>query len=197
VFCGSIVHNLAIYENAKKVGETTKSDFMIYPSGMLVARPAADGTGGMSYTKHYFAGSQRVSSKIGTTTNLGAFLQDWTLQENASGGAAINLVGTSQAQLTKAEAGANKVYTAFRIPFTLPHGNTTFVPVASFLTPPSGAGGLGAETEQYYFHPDHLRSSNYITNIAGEASQHTEYFAFGEIDEGDSANSNENKSDMN
>lgn len=40
-----------------------------------------------------------------------------------------------------------------------------------------GAGGL---EEQYYFHPDHLGSSNYITNIAGDVSQHMEYFAFGE-----------------
>jgi RHS repeat-associated protein len=165
--------NIALYENAKKVGSKTVNDFMLYPSGMLVVRPAADSTGTMSYTKHYFAGSQRVSSKIGTTTNLGTFLQDWTLQENASGGAAINLVGTSQAQLIKAEAGANKVYTAFRMSYTTPHGNPAFVPVAAFTN-------TGLETEQYYFHPDHLGSSNYITNIAGEVSQHTEYFAFGE-----------------
>jgi hypothetical protein len=43
-------------------------------------------------------------------------------------------------------------------------------------------------------------SSNYITNIAGEVSQHTVPIAigiaFGEIDEGDSANSDENKNDM-
>jgi RHS repeat-associated protein len=114
-----------------------------------------------------------VSSKIGTTTNLGAFLQDWTLQENTSGGSPINLVGTSQAQLIKAEAGANKVYTAFRMSYTTPHGNPAFVPIAAFTN-------TGLETEQYYFHPDHLGSSNYITNIAGEVSQHTEYFAFGE-----------------
>ncbi|OXA82170.1 hypothetical protein B0A58_00330 [Flavobacterium branchiophilum NBRC 15030 = ATCC 35035] len=52
------------------------------------------------------------------------------------------------------------------------------MPVPAFLTPPSGAGGL--ETEQYFFHPDHLGSSNYITNFVGEVSQHSEYFAFGE-----------------
>ena len=63
---------------------------MLYPSGMLVARPAADGTGALSYTKHYFAGTQRVSSKIGTTTNLGKFLEEWQWQENGNGGAAIN-----------------------------------------------------------------------------------------------------------
>jgi hypothetical protein len=42
---------VAIYENALKVGEKTQTDFMLYPSGMLVARPAADGSGGITYTK--------------------------------------------------------------------------------------------------------------------------------------------------
>ena len=165
---------IAIYENAKNVGSSIKSDFMLYPSGMIVARPTADGTGALSYTKHYFAGSQRVSSKIGTTTNLGKFLEEWTLQENSDGGAAINLVATSQTQLTKAETGVTKVYTAFNIsPSPSFNTNTAFVPVQAFT-------GAVLETEQYYFHPDHLGSSNYITNIAGDVSQHMEYFAFGE-----------------
>ena len=165
---------VTIYENAKNVGSTIKSDFMLYPSGMVVARPAADGTGALSYTKHYFVGSQRVSSKIGTTTNLGQFLQEWTLQENSSGGAAINLVATSQNQLTKAQTGVTHVYTAFGItPSPTFNSSSAFVPVASFT-------GETPEVEQYYFHPDHLGSSNYITNLAGEVSQHMEYFAFGE-----------------
>jgi hypothetical protein len=44
---------------------------LLYKPGLV-----ADGKGALSYTKHYFAGVQRVSSKIGTTTNLGQFLQD-------------------------------------------------------------------------------------------------------------------------
>src|SRR5690606_38960016 len=36
------------------------------------------------------------------------------------------------------------------------------------------------ENEIYWFHPDHLGSTSYITNILGEVSQHMEYFAFGE-----------------
>ena len=32
----------------------------------------------------------------------------------------------------------------------------------------------------YYYHPDHLGSSSYITDANGEVSQHVEYFAFGE-----------------
>ena len=147
---------------------------MLYPSGMLVARPAADGSGGITYTKHYFAGTQRVSSKIGTTTNLGNFLEEWQQQEQSSPSyPAI----TTQAQMDNAKNAANKVYTAFGINYTTPDGNTSFVPIAAF-TPPSGAGGL--ETDHYFFHPDHLGSSNYSTNFAGEVSQHSEYFAFGE-----------------
>jgi RHS repeat-associated protein len=147
---------------------------MLYPSGMLVARPAADGTGALSYTKYYFAGSQRVSSKIGTTTNLGKFLQDWTLIENSSGGAPINLVSTSGDQLTTAETGVTHVYTQFAItPTPTFSSNTAFLPVTSFTV-------TGTENEIYWFHPDHLGSSNYITNFVGEVSQHMEYFAFGE-----------------
>ena len=33
----------------------------------------------------------------------------------------------------------------------------------------------------YYFHPDHLGSSSYITNMAGMVSQHMEYLPFGEL----------------
>src|SRR5690606_41727189 len=36
------------------------------------------------------------------------------------------------------------------------------------------------ENEIYWFHPDHLGSTSYITNALGEVSQHMEYFAFGE-----------------
>lgn len=54
-----------------------------------------------------------MSSKIGTTTNLGKFLQDWTLIENSSGEAPINLVSTSHDQLTVAEAGVNHVYSLY------------------------------------------------------------------------------------
>ena len=76
--------------------------------------------------------------------------------------------------LTKAQTGVTHVYTLFSIsPSPTFNSNTAFVPVASFT-------GANAENEQFYFHPDHLGSSNYITNIAGEVSQHMEYFAFGE-----------------
>jgi len=33
----------------------------------------------------------------------------------------------------------------------------------------------------YYFHPDHLGNSSYISDASGEVSQHIEYFPFGEV----------------
>lgn len=36
-------------------------------------------------------------------------------------------------------------------------------------------------TDKYFFHPDHLGSSSYITNLAGTVSQHMEYLPFGEL----------------
>ncbi|XAJ49231.1 transposase [Segatella copri] len=33
----------------------------------------------------------------------------------------------------------------------------------------------------FYYHPDHLGSSSYITNLEGEVVQHIEYVPFGEV----------------
>ncbi len=37
------------------------------------------------------------------------------------------------------------------------------------------------EKMQFYYHPDHLGSSSYITNLDGEVSQYIEYVPFGEV----------------
>ena len=34
---------------------------------------------------------------------------------------------------------------------------------------------------QFYYHPDYLGSSSYITNLDGEVMQHIEYVPFGEV----------------
>lgn len=37
------------------------------------------------------------------------------------------------------------------------------------------------EKLQFYYHPDHLGSSSYITNIDGEVLQYIKYVPFGEV----------------
>jgi RHS repeat-associated protein len=69
-------------------------------------------------------------------------------------------------------------------------GNSGKVPPGQIIGEDDGKGkgggngnpGNGKDNEafQYYFHPDHLGSTSYITDASGEVYQHLEYFAFGE-----------------
>ena len=55
------------------------------------------------------------------------------------------------------------------------------------ITPQTVKAGYGfvpngiREKNLYYYHPDHLGSSSYITDREGRITQHTEYIAFGEV----------------
>uniref|UniRef100_UPI00068841ED RHS repeat domain-containing protein n=1 Tax=Riemerella columbina TaxID=103810 RepID=UPI00068841ED len=55
------------------------------------------------------------------------------------------------------------------------------------VKPDNVKGGFGfkdngvEEKNLYFYHPDHLGSSSYITDRTGKISQHTEYIAFGEV----------------
>ena len=37
------------------------------------------------------------------------------------------------------------------------------------------------EDQQYFYHPDHLGSSSFITEVHGAAEQHLQYLPFGEL----------------
>ena len=45
----------------------------------------------------------------------------------------------------------------------------------------NNGNGNNIEANQYYYHPDHLGNTSYLTDAAGEVYQHIEYTAFGEI----------------
>ncbi|MDY3529822.1 hypothetical protein PG593_08545 [Riemerella anatipestifer] len=55
------------------------------------------------------------------------------------------------------------------------------------VKPETVEGGFGfkdngvEEKNLYFYHPDHLGSSSYITDANGDINQHTEYMAFGEV----------------
>ncbi|MDY3529842.1 hypothetical protein PG593_08645 [Riemerella anatipestifer] len=55
------------------------------------------------------------------------------------------------------------------------------------VKPDNVKGGFGyvdngiEEKNLYFYHPDHLGSSSYITDANGDINQHTEYMAFGEV----------------
>jgi len=57
-------------------------------------------------------------------------------------------------------------------------------PIPSNDSVKAGYGFVGTgffhEQQQYYYHPDHLGSTGFVSNVFGEVCQHQEYAAFGE-----------------
>jgi RHS repeat-associated protein len=72
----------------------------------------------------------------------------------------------------------------FNAPGDVPGPPVQFGPPVEPETVKAGEGftGIGLpENEIFYFHPDHLGSTSYITSKNGSISQHVEYIAFGEV----------------
>jgi RHS repeat-associated protein len=175
-----------VSSNATEVGQARKDNVMLYPSGLIMGKAARLKRNGsvvgntLVYTKHYYIGSERVSAKTGTLPAFGDYPQ--TLLSSR-----IPLLGQQANTLMRTPSNA-----------TLQTATQTVVDVHEHfdITPPSLPQPAqepnivydfhdSSLLNTYYFHPDHLGSSSYITNGAGVVCQHMEYLPFGEtlIDE--------------
>lgn len=161
-------------------GETIH-EASIYPSGLITLNLTYDLQSGMlqepRYTKHYYAGSQRIQSKIGNSGSIGAFDCAWLIIPFGGTTPPINPVNVSN-QILQTATQSNLV-----------------IMQTNNLTPPVNYGQNGGytgncvssyasnvkEEEIYWFHPDHLGSSSFITGLDGEVTQNIEYFPSGEI----------------
>src|SRR5690606_24200820 len=128
----------------------------------------------MSYTKHYYIGSERISAKTGTCVNIGYYPQGYLAAKMPN--LDENLVRTSSDdKVDKAENNINYVHE--KLSLNPPALNST----DDYVEESSNFNHLRNQLDYFYFHPDHLGSSSYITNAAGMVSQHLEYLPFGEL----------------
>lgn len=184
--------NEAIYVNSEfSGGNTGTARFSLYVSPYLVA-----GQGG-KYTKHIYIGSQRIVSKLGDLASYGADPKRIPYAGNEADGLSINYKDKYAQQLQSIKDN----YKTFDIPYN-GKDNDDYVNGQGFCcndgTPEAAqakamaANTAGAkannfhdadsyEKMQSYYHPDHLGSSCYITNLDGEVVQHIEYVPFGEV----------------
>jgi RHS repeat-associated protein len=177
-----------VYSNAVTSGQEERDVTMIYPSGLITAkvlnpeswgRDDEPGPGGsliepiLRYTKHYYIGTERISSATDTRSNVGYFIENTNYNNFFD---VSTLRAMSNAIVEAAGDALEEAYGSFGLEYTVP------APVVEDDKPHTGETDFFApQVGWYFFHPDHLGSSSYITNLAGVISQHMEYLPFGEL----------------
>ena len=186
--------NEEIYVNSEfSGGRTNTAKFSLYVSPYLVASQ------GGRYTKHIYIGSQRIVSKLGDLASYGADPRRIPYAGNEADGITVDY----KAKYVKQQQSIKDSYKDFGIAYN-GEDNDDYVNGQGFCC---NDGSLEAaqtramamrsakaksvngnfkpnddyERMQFYYHPDHLGSSSYITNLDGEVAQHIEYVPFGEV----------------
>ncbi len=175
--------NEAIYVNSEFAGgRTNTAKFSLYVSPFFVA------TQGGRYTKHIYIGNQRIVSKLGDLASYGQDPRRIPYAGTVSD--AISVDYDTKYALQQQVIKDN--YETFEVPYN-GEDNNEYVNGQSFCceddTPKSMQTRAGDnfhdkdayEKLQFYYHPDLLGSSSYITNLDGEVVQHIEYVPFGEV----------------
>ena len=145
-----------VYVNGTLQNNTiTMNNYTSYPSGFLVVDPAG------IYSKHYYLGSQRIASRIGDGTSA-------IFEGKADDMPELKTLQQRDLQYFAAKAGHTDVsYTAYT-PATL-----------NDIADEEGSKGETA-IAIYYYHPDHLGSNTFITDISGNPYQLFLNLPFGE-----------------
>ena len=178
-----------IYVNSEFAGgRTNTAKFSLYVSPYLVANQ------GGRYTKHIYIGSQRIVSKLGDFASYGSDPRRIPYAGSEADAVSVDYKGkyASQQQVIKDN------YATFNVPYNGEDNNdyvdgegfccndgTSEAAQEKVMTRSAIDGNFKPnddyEKMQFYYHPDHLGSSSYITNLDGEVAQHIEYVPFGEV----------------
>ena len=175
-----------LYVNSEFAGgRTNTAKFSLYVSPYLVANQ------GGRYTKHIYIGSQRIVSKIGDFASYGSDPRRIQYAGSETDGLSVNYKQkySAQQQVIKDN------YTIFEMPyngtdnndyvdgqgFCCDDGSPEAAQVRALALENNFQDPDAYEKLQFYYHPDHLGSSSYITNLDGEVVQHIEYVPFGEV----------------
>jgi len=172
-------------------------NFTVYVNPYLVVKSG-------EYTNHYFIENQRIVTRLKQSWDQQVGAPDagdsisWTKKQKALEAA----ITRDQQALTGNDSSAAAI-TGDHARDTASSGNTGSGATGSG-TPwanansgnngnhyayghyKDGSGGTGAASGSgsadfmYFYHPDHLGSTSYVTDGSGEVYQHLEYFAFGE-----------------
>ena len=171
-------------------GSTNTAKFSLYVSPYLVANQ------GGRYTKHIYAGSQRIVSKVGDFASYGSDPRRIEYAGANTDGLSVDYKAkyAAQQQVIKDN------YKFFDVPYN-GTDNDNYADGEGFCCNDGSMEAAMAQAQkaqvravarsfkdpdnyenlQFFYHPDHLGSSSFITNLEGEVVQHIEYVPFGEV----------------
>jgi RHS repeat-associated protein len=117
------------------------------------------------YTKHYYIEGERICSKIGS--GFGSPLEPPPLDYNPSGDKGVPF--------------PTQLWNLVIRGIQCTGGNTKNIYITpNFSVADTVIINRERENHQYFYHPDHLGSSSFITNRAGNAIEHLQYLPYGE-----------------
>ena len=174
-----------------KAGTGGVGNFTVYVNPYLVVQSG-------QYSKHYFVESQRITTRL----ELG-----WQQQVSASAAGDSNAYSKKEQKLLQAIARDQQAVqgTGQQQVTAVTGPNARGVVSSNGQAGGNGNGTTGGSADPanngnhyayghykghtdttnqsflYFYHPDHLGSTSYITDDAGEVYEHMEYFAYGEI----------------
>ncbi|MBO7429257.1 MAG: RHS repeat-associated core domain-containing protein, partial [Paludibacteraceae bacterium] len=179
-----------LFINGSSVGDEKEFDakFVAYVSPYLVLK------NGGEYTKHIYAGTERIASKIGDFESFGA--DPRRVEKAGESIRDINYGGKYKALGEQLKAN----YDTFKVECDLKE-NKNYEDNESFCCDKNGdmptLGEVGDngdaahhlsenentqyEANVFFYHPDHLGSTSLVTNLDGEVTQHVAYIPYGEV----------------
>ena len=154
----------------------------IYPSPYIVASDHG-------YTKHIYAGTDRVCTKIGNGGIDSLIQVSDSIQDNANLLFNMQLNDISSRIIVAAPASCNKkidgttnsnlttnqpevLHTGVKPEFLYTDFHNTMDELVQCNN--------SEETARYFYHPDHLGSASWITDASGHPVQHMQYLPYGE-----------------
>ncbi|MGG8495190.1 SpvB/TcaC N-terminal domain-containing protein [Tenacibaculum sp. TC6] len=171
---------------AKAGGSGSIGNYTIYVNPYVVVRNS-------QVTKHFYIENQRIVTKLAESSD--GLLQptagsgtnnkvNYMNKQSALKGSILKMYADLGLEITKVdgEAGNSGQTPPNGNAYGYGNGNGNGNGGGNSGSNGNGTGGNGINKEAfvYYYHPDHVGSSSYITDANGEVTQHIEYFAFGE-----------------
>ena len=157
-------------------------EFTLYPSPYLVFT-------NRGYTKHYYAGTERLAARIGGGFDRAILREQTDLAMTATHLFKQSRHHTNERHLNappahtiRREGHLERVFRGMEIEFAIPEAVRAEVHLdpEGLIQAAQNIVSDNTEPEVYFYHSDHLGSASWITDGAGIPIQHLQYLPYGE-----------------